>query len=111
MRRIVLSDPGTLRFSDGTSMPAAGEVKVDKTVSWIRFEGDSLGEIEVYDDRDVAAYLEERSRNWRNLFDPSTGFIRPKGADGSWLEPLIPCRPRTSSRPTRGRRRGSPRTT
>ena len=27
-----------------------------------------------------AAYLEERSRNWRNLFDPSTGFIRPKGA-------------------------------
>ena len=90
VRRIVLTDPGTLRFSDGTSMAASGEVKVDKTVSWIRFEGDSLGEIEVYDDRDVAAYLEERSRNWRNLFDPSTGFIRPKGADGSWLEPFDP---------------------
>jgi predicted alpha-1,2-mannosidase len=29
-----------------------------------------------------------RSRNWRNVFDPGTGFLRGKHADGSWLEPF-----------------------
>ena len=90
VKRIVLTDPGTLRFSDGTSLRASGTVKLDKTVSWVRFEGPALGDIEVYDDRDAAAYLEQRSRNWRNLFDPSTGFIRPKGSDGSWLPDFDP---------------------
>ena len=90
VKRIVLTDPGTLRFSDGTSLRANGTVKLDKTVSWVRFEGPALGDIEVYDDRDAAAYLEQRSRNWRNLFDPSTGFIRPKGSDGSWLPDFDP---------------------
>ena len=92
--RIVLSDAGTLRFSDGTSMEAkAGANVVNRRVEWVRFEGDGLGEIEVWDDRDAAAYLEERSRNWRNVFDPSSGFIRPKHRDGSWLEPFDPLSP------------------
>jgi hypothetical protein len=92
--RIVLSDAGTLRFSDGTSMEVeAGETRINRRVGWVRFEGPALGEIEVYDDRDAAAYLEERSRNWRNLFDPATGFIRPKHRDGSWLEPFDPLSP------------------
>lgn len=29
-----------------------------------------------------------RSRNWRNVFDPGTGFLRGKHLDGSWLEPF-----------------------
>lgn len=32
----------------------------------------------------------ERGRNYKNLFDSSTGFIRGKRADGSWHEPFDP---------------------
>ncbi len=31
-----------------------------------------------------------RSRYWRNLFDRSTGFVRPRTRDGGWLEPYSP---------------------
>ena len=114
IRRIVLSDragaadatSGVLRFSDGTTrkvarIPGDGTpVSVDvgrRRVSWVRFEatggsGDGVGlnELEAWDDTDTAGYLERRSRNWRNLFDTGTGFIRPKASDGSWLSPFDP---------------------
>jgi predicted alpha-1,2-mannosidase len=32
----------------------------------------------------------KRSENWRNIFDPETGFMRPKNADGTWEEPFNP---------------------
>jgi predicted alpha-1,2-mannosidase len=32
----------------------------------------------------------QRSRNYRNLFDPSLGFCRPRERDGSWTEPFEP---------------------
>jgi predicted alpha-1,2-mannosidase len=31
-----------------------------------------------------------RSENWRKLFDPSTGWIRPRNIDGSWYTPFTP---------------------
>ncbi len=31
-----------------------------------------------------------RSKNWRNLFDKSLGFVRPRNRDGSWFEPYAP---------------------
>ncbi|MEI7661026.1 MAG: GH92 family glycosyl hydrolase [Bacteroidota bacterium] len=34
----------------------------------------------------------ERSMNYRNLFDPSTGFIRAKKTDGKWKTPFDPLR-------------------
>jgi predicted alpha-1,2-mannosidase len=34
----------------------------------------------------------ERSLNYRNLFDPSTGFIRAKKSDGTWKTPFDPLR-------------------
>ncbi len=37
-----------------------------------------------------AAMFETRSRNWRNIFDPGTRFLRGKLANGSWLEPFDP---------------------
>lgn len=40
--------------------------------------------------KDDAALFQKRSENWRNLFDKSTGWIRPKNIDGSWLEPFAP---------------------
>ncbi|HVJ09665.1 MAG TPA: GH92 family glycosyl hydrolase [Acidisarcina sp.] len=37
-----------------------------------------------------AATFENRSRNWRNVFDPKTRFMRGKDSDGAWLEPFNP---------------------
>src|SRR5579862_8861278 len=37
---------------------------------------------------DDAAMFMKRSQNWRNLFDPASGFLRGKHADGKWLEPF-----------------------
>ena len=39
-----------------------------------------------------AAFFEARSRNYRNLFDPSTGFFRGKDSNGNWREPFEPYR-------------------
>lgn len=38
----------------------------------------------------VAGVYTERSHSWRNYFDPSTGFVRGKMADGSWRTPFDP---------------------
>lgn len=40
-------------------------------------------------DKDFELF-KKRSQNYLNLFDPKTGFLRPKNADGSWLEPFTP---------------------
>ncbi len=37
-----------------------------------------------------AQVFTKRSANWKNLFDASTGFIRPKDTLGSWLTPFTP---------------------
>lgn len=34
----------------------------------------------------------KRSNNWRNTFDPSTGFFRGKQANGAFIEPFSPIR-------------------
>lgn len=39
---------------------------------------------------DIAAKLFKRAKNYRNVWDPKTGFMRGKLADGSWLEPFDP---------------------
>ena len=31
-----------------------------------------------------------RSRSWKNMFDPESGYTRPKKSDGQWIEPLNP---------------------
>ncbi|MEQ7128487.1 glycoside hydrolase domain-containing protein [Actinopolymorpha sp. B11F2] len=118
IRKIVLSDradptsnvnSGRLTFSDGSSVnvsgiPADGTNRVvnvgSKDVSWVRFEATGgaganvgLNEIEVWDDTNTARYLRDRSRNWRNLYDPATGFIRPRHADGTFLEDFDPLSP------------------
>ena len=41
---------------------------------------------------DDAAFFEARSRNYRNLFDPKTGFFRGKDSYGNWREPFEPVR-------------------
>lgn len=39
---------------------------------------------------DVAAEYFDRSQWFRNVFDPQTGLMRPKGSDGSFIEPFDP---------------------
>ena len=41
---------------------------------------------------DEAAPFAERSRSYRNLYDPGTKFMRGKTADGKWHEPFDPSR-------------------
>ncbi|MBM7784286.1 glycoside hydrolase domain-containing protein [Tenggerimyces flavus] len=119
LRQVVLSDRadpasnangGTLTFSDGSpvavsGIPADGSDKVVKfaprKVSSVRFtvtggSGANVGlnELEAWDDTNAYSYLLDRSRNWRTLYDESTGFIRPRNADGSWQTPFDPLSPR-----------------
>lgn len=35
-------------------------------------------------------YFLKRAKNYRNVFDASIGFMRPKTADGKWVEPYDP---------------------
>ena len=37
-----------------------------------------------------AAYFAKRADYYKNLFDPSTGFMRPRKADGTWKTPFDP---------------------
>lgn len=41
-------------------------------------------------DRSEVAALETRAASYRSLFDADTGLLRPKNADGSFLEPFDP---------------------
>lgn len=40
-------------------------------------------------DEDKALFA-SRSENYSNLFDPATGFMRPRNLDGSWVDPFDP---------------------
>lgn len=37
---------------------------------------------------DIAEKYFARSQNWTNVFDPATGFMRGRNADGSWVTPF-----------------------
>jgi predicted alpha-1,2-mannosidase len=66
------------------------EESVSKTLEYgyddwaIAHVADHLG------DASNAALLRKRSRNYRNYWDASTGFLRPKFENGSWAVPFDP---------------------
>ena len=35
-------------------------------------------------------YFSKRAQNYRNVFNPATGFMAPKMADGNWVKPFDP---------------------
>lgn len=45
------------------------------------------GELKLMEDQKL---FMDRSGNYRNVFNPATGFMSPKKADGSWVEPFDP---------------------
>jgi len=40
--------------------------------------------------KDIAATFDKRAGNWRNAYDPKTGFMRARKSDGSFREPFNP---------------------
>ena len=50
----------------------------------------------------VADAFDRRARNWRNVFDPGVGFVRPRLADGRFREPFDPARAGAGSGFTEG---------
>ena len=40
--------------------------------------------------KDLAAQFLKRAQSWRNVFDPETGFARPRKANGDWVTPFDP---------------------
>lgn len=52
--------------------------------------------------RDVADRYFKRAQNWRNVFDPQTGFVRAKKSDGTFREPFDPVRSNFGSDYTEG---------
>lgn len=46
---------------------------------------------EIVGDRQKSAAFLKRAQNWQNLFDPSTGYLRPRHSDGAWLEDFSPA--------------------
>jgi predicted alpha-1,2-mannosidase len=66
------------------------EESVSKTMEYIYDDwavahiAKAMGQLEEY------KLLIERSKNYKNLFDTSTGFIRPRLENGQWAEPFDP---------------------
>jgi len=42
-----------------------------------------------------AAHFRQRSANWRKVFDPESGFVRGRYANGKWVSPFDPAKPAT----------------
>ncbi|MET3722695.1 GH92 family glycosyl hydrolase [Sphingomonas trueperi] len=43
--------------------------------------------------KDDAARFAKRALNYRNVFDPTIGFVRGRTADGKWIRPFDPAEP------------------
>jgi predicted alpha-1,2-mannosidase len=44
----------------------------------------------ILDKKDDYEYFMKRAQNYKNVFDTVSGFMRPKTADGNWIEPFDP---------------------
>lgn len=86
---------GWIAEKDTMNVPTQDEYKaaVTKTVEYAYDDyatallAKELGDTKTYD------ILMKRSGNYKNLFDPSTGFWRGKIADGSWIKDFDPYYP------------------
>lgn len=79
---------GWIAEKDTVNVPTWDEYKaaVTKTVEYA-YDDYSVAQIaKSLGDESNYALLMQRSQNYKNLFDPSTGFWRGKIADGSWIK-------------------------
>ena len=88
-------EKGWIAEKDTTDVPFWDEYKasVTKTVEYAYDDyATALIANELEDERNYSTLI-ERSNNYKNLFDPSTGFWRGKIEDGSWIEDFDPYYP------------------
>lgn len=88
-------DRGWIAEKDTTNVPTEDEYKaaVTKTVEYAYDDYAVSLLAEELRDKGNAKLLRKRSENYKNLFDPSTGFWRGKIEDGSWIKDFDPYYP------------------
>ena len=86
---------GWIAEKDTTDVPFWDEYKaaVTKTVEYAYDDYATALVAKELGDEENYNILMERSNNYKNLFDPSTGFWRGKIDDGSWIEDFDPYYP------------------
>ena len=86
---------GWIAEKDTTNVPTWNEYKaaVTKTIEYAYDDyAVALVAHELKDKKNEKVLL-ERSKNYRNVYDPSTGFLRGRIADGSWIKDFDPYYP------------------
>lgn len=72
---------------------AGGKAGVAKTLEYA-WDDHAMAEMaERLGKREDARLFRKRAANWRNVFDPSIGFVRGRTADGKWIAPFDPAEP------------------
>ena len=66
------------------------EESVSKTMEYVYDDWAVAHVAKALDRMDDYKFLVERSKNYKNLFDPSTTFLRPRLENGQWSEPFDP---------------------
>lgn len=86
---------GWIAEKDTVNVPTWDEYKaaVTKTVEYAYDDYATALLSRELGDRDNYKLLMKRSANYKNLFDPSTGFWRGRIADGSWIKDFDPYYP------------------
>lgn len=86
---------GWIAEKDTTNVPTQDEYKaaVTKTVEYAYDDYATALIAKELGDKENYKLLMKRSANYKNLFDPSTGFWRGRIADGSWIKDFDPYYP------------------
>ncbi len=86
---------GWIAEKDTTNVPTWNEYKasVTKTVEYAYDDYATALVAKELKDKNNYKILMEHSQNYKNLFDPSTGFWRGKIANGTWIEDFRPDYP------------------
>ena len=86
---------GWIAEKDTTDVPTEDEYKaaVTKTVEYAYDDYATALIAHELKDKKNERLLMERSQNYKNLFDPQTGFWRGKTADGQWIKDFDPYYP------------------
>lgn len=86
---------GWIAEKDTTNVPFWDEYKaaVTKTVEYAYDDYATALIADLLGDEENYLTLMERSKNYKHLFDPSTGFWRGKIANGEWIEQFDPYYP------------------
>lgn len=88
-------EKGWISDKDTTDLPYYREFKagVQKTLEYSYDDYATAQIAKVLGDRDSYELLMKRSQNYRNVWDPSTGFYRGRIDDGSWYADFDPYYP------------------